>query len=179
TAPTAVDVPAVAMPLDLGLRKIGHDVVFVLAGRFEITGPAMGTLLRGDIVFDEDGAGWGLRPKAAGVLTVFLAPAGGGGGVGGIAARDGASAALVDGLQLVLDLRQPAAQLRVLRLQVVDPLLEGGNEGQDGGLGLGRDRVPERCGDRRWRNHTLDYDVFVQKVRSEDASATRIQRRSA
>src|SRR5262245_49286571 len=96
TAPTAVDVPAVAMPLDLGLRKIGHDVVFVLAGRFEITGPAMGTLLRVDIVFDEDGAGWGLRPKAAGVLTVFLAPAVGARGVGGIAARDGASAALVD-----------------------------------------------------------------------------------
>src|SRR5204862_6268577 len=94
TARAAVDVPAVAMPLDLGLGKIGQDVVFVLAGGFEITGPAMGTLLRVEIVFDEDGAGWGLRSKAAGVLAVFLAPAVGAGGVGITAAVDGASATL-------------------------------------------------------------------------------------
>jgi hypothetical protein len=29
---------------------------------------------------------------------------------------------------LVLDLRQPAAQIRIHRLQVGDPLLEGGEE---------------------------------------------------
>jgi hypothetical protein len=127
------------MPLELGLGEIGDEVVLEVAGGFEVAGTAMGALLREDVVLDEDGARWGLRPKVAGVLTVFLAPAVGARGVGGIAAMDGASAALTDGLQLVLDLRQPAAQLRVLRLQGGDPLLEGGNEGQDGGLGLGRD----------------------------------------
>src|SRR5262249_43542271 len=62
TAPAAVDVPAVAMPLDSRFRKIGQDVVDELAGGLEITGTAMGTLLWVDVVLDEDGAGWGLRP---------------------------------------------------------------------------------------------------------------------
>ena len=84
---------------------------------------------------------------------------------GSSAAVGGAFAALADVLELVLDLRQPAAQVRVLRLQVGDPLLQGGDQGQDGGLGLGWDRVPERCGDRRWRNHTLYYEASVQRVR--------------
>src|SRR5262245_47800652 len=92
-----------------------------------------------------------------GPLAVFLAPAVGAGGVGVIAAVDGASAALVDGLELVLDLGQPTAEVGVLRLQVGDPLLQGGDEGQDGGLGLGWDRVPERCGGRWWRDHALSY----------------------
>src|SRR5262249_1250926 len=63
TAPAAGDISAVAMPFDLGLRKIGQDVIFVLAGGFEINGPALGTLLRVDVVFDEDGAGrgWGRK----------------------------------------------------------------------------------------------------------------------
>jgi len=124
-------------------------------------------------VFDDDGARWGLRPKGAGVRTVSLASAVGARGIGVLAARDGASAALTDGLQLMLDLRQSAAQLHVPRLQVGDPLLEGGHEGREGGLGLGRDHVPKRCGDRRWRNDTLNEDVFVQKVWSGDASETR------
>ena len=72
----------------------------------------------------------------------------------------GAFAALADLLEFVLHLRQPAAQLGVLRFQLGDPLLEGGDQGQDGGLGLRRDRVPEWCGDRRWRNHTLYYEAF-------------------
>src|SRR5262245_66431380 len=50
TAPAAVDVPAVAMPLDLGLGKIGHEVVLELARRSEVAGPAMGTLLGMDVV---------------------------------------------------------------------------------------------------------------------------------
>jgi hypothetical protein len=48
----------------------------------------------------------------------------------------------------VLGLRQPVAQIRILRLQVGDPLLKGGDEDQDSGLGLGWDRAPEG-GDRR------------------------------
>jgi hypothetical protein len=110
---------------------------------------------------------------------MFLAPAVGAWTLRLVAAPGRAPAALLDVLKLVLNLRQPAAQVRVLRLQVGDPSLERGEMGQDGGLGLGRDRVPERCGDRRWSNHTLSYDAFVQKVRSEDASGTPIKRRSA
>src|SRR5262249_10774860 len=71
TAPATIDVTAVAMPLDLGFGKISHDVVFELAGRFEIAGTAMGTLLGVDVVFDEDGAGWGFRSEEPGVLAVF------------------------------------------------------------------------------------------------------------
>ena len=36
TAPTAVDVPSVAMPLEFGLGEIGHEVVLELAGGFEV-----------------------------------------------------------------------------------------------------------------------------------------------
>ena len=43
--------------------------------------------------------------------------------------------------KLVLDLRQPAAEVGVLRLEVGDPLLQGGDVGQDGGLGLGSGSV--------------------------------------
>ena len=40
--------------------------------------------------------------------------------------------------------------------------------GQDGGLGLRRDPVPERCGDRRSSSHTLYYETSLQKVRTWD-----------
>ena len=75
---------------------------------------------------------------------MFLAAVVGARAVGFVTAMGGAFATLTDVLQLVLDLRQPAAQIRVLRLQVGDPLLEGGDEGRDGSPGLRRDRVPER-----------------------------------
>jgi hypothetical protein len=75
--------------------------------------------------------------------------------LGRVTARGGALTAAGDVLQLVLDLGQPAAQVGVFRLQVGDPLLEGGDMGQDFGLGLRRDRVPEGCGDRRSSSHTL------------------------
>jgi hypothetical protein len=77
-----------------------------------------------------------------------------------------AFAAPLDVLELVLDLGQPAAQVRVLRLQVGDPLLKGGDEDQENGLGLRWDRTPERCRNRRWRSHTLYYEVSVQRVRA-------------
>jgi hypothetical protein len=79
----------------------------------------------------------------------------------------------------VLDLRQPSAQVGVLRLQVDDPSLERGDMGQDGGLGLRRDRFPERCRDRRLSNPTFYYDASVQKVRPRDGSGTPIMRWSA
>jgi hypothetical protein len=50
-------------------------------------------------------------------------------------------------------------------------------------LGLGWDRVPELCGDRRLRNHTLYYEASVQKVRSWGGSgrpkSRSIKRRTA
>src|SRR5262249_20865512 len=43
--PTTVDVPSVAMPLEFGFGEIGDEVVFELAGGFEVAGPAMRALL--------------------------------------------------------------------------------------------------------------------------------------
>ena len=73
TATAAVAVAAIAMPLNPGFGKIGHEVVFELAGRFEIPRTAMGTLLGMDVVVDKVSA-WGrLRPKGAGVLSMLFA----------------------------------------------------------------------------------------------------------
>ena len=142
------------MPFELGLGKIGDEVILELAGGFEVTGAAMGALLGTDIMFNEGGAGRGLGSEGAGVPAVFLASAVGARSRDLVAAREGALTALPDVLQLVLDQRQSPAQVGVLRLQVGDPSLERSNMGQDGGLGLARDCVPQRCGDRRSSNHT-------------------------
>ena len=166
TGPAAVGVPPVAMPLEFRFGEIGHDVVLELAGGFEVARAAMRALPGTDVMFDEDGAGRGLGSEGSGVLTVLLASAVGARPLGRVTALGGALTAAADVLQLVLDLVQPAAQVGVFRLQVGDPLLEGGDMGPDGGLGLRRDRVPERCGDRRSRSHTLYYETSVQKVRT-------------
>jgi hypothetical protein len=154
------------MPLDLRFGEIGDEMVLEPVGGFEVAGAAMGALLRADVVFDEGGAGRGLGAEGAGVLTVLLASAVGGWPLGRVTARGGALTAPADVLELMLDLGQPAAQVGVLRLQVGDPLLEGGEMGPDGGLGLRRDAVPERCGDRRSSSHTpitrLPYREFVR-----------------
>jgi hypothetical protein len=160
------------MPLDLGLRKIGQDVVVELASGFEIVGTAVGTLLWVDVVFDEEGTGWRLRPKEPWVLAVFLATPIGLGTVGVLAAVGGALAAPADGLEVVLKLRLPAAQLRVFRFQLGDSLLKRGHAGQDGGWGLRWDRVPEWCRDRPLRNHTLYYEDAVQRVRPRTSSVS-------
>jgi hypothetical protein len=131
------------MPLQLGLGEIGDEVVLEVAGGLEVAGAAMGALLRADVVFDEGGAGRRLGSEGAGVLPVLLASAVGARPLGRVTALEGSLAAPADVLELVLDLGQPAAQVGVLRLQVGDPLLQGGEMGQDGGLGLGRDPVPE------------------------------------
>jgi hypothetical protein len=124
------------MPLESRFGEIGHEVVIELASGFEVAGATRGALLRTDVVFDEDGAGRGLRPEAAGVLAVFLAAAVDAGAVGLIAAANRAFAAPLDVLELVLDLGQPAVQVGALRLQVGDPLLQRADESQDGSLGL-------------------------------------------
>jgi hypothetical protein len=99
------------------------------------------------------------------MLAVFLAAVIGGGRFGVVTAIGDAFAALADVLKLVLDLRQAAVEVRVLCFKFGDPLLQGGDQGQDGGLGLGRNGVPEWCGDRAWRTHTLYYEASVQRVR--------------
>ena len=64
TATAAVDVAAVAMPLDLGLGEVGHEVVFELAGRFEVVGTAMGTLLGWTSCSMKSVPGWRLGPES-------------------------------------------------------------------------------------------------------------------
>ena len=132
----------------------------------------MSALLGADVVFDEDGAGRGLGSKASGVLAMVLTSAVGARAVGFVAAVGWAFATLTDVLQLVLDLGQPAAQIRILRLQVGDPLLKRGDEGQECGLGFGWDRVPEGWGDRRLSSHTLYCETSVQRVRPCDDSGS-------
>ena len=109
------------MPLDLGLRDIGNKMVFELAGRFEIAGTAMRTLLGVDVVFDEVGLWWRLGPEGPGVFAMFLATVVRARVFGNLVTVAGASAALADLFEFVLQLRQPTAQIGVLRFQLSDP----------------------------------------------------------
>jgi hypothetical protein len=118
----AMDVSAIAMPLDLGFGQVGHDVVFVLAGGLELEAAAMGALGGMNVVFDEDGIGRWLGPKEARVLTVLGAAAVGSGGAGFLARVAGAFTALVDLVELAFQLRQAAPEFSVLRLQLRDPI---------------------------------------------------------
>jgi hypothetical protein len=113
---TAVDMPAVAMPLHLRFREVGDKMVLEGAGNFEVGRAAVRTLLGMDLMFGEHGAGGWLVPNGARVLAMCLAAAvcrrAGFGRAFGAAAL----AALVDQLELVFHLREAAAQLGVLRL---------------------------------------------------------------
>jgi hypothetical protein len=71
------------------------------------------------------------------VLAVFLATPVGLGTFGVVTAVRRALAALTDGRDVLLELPQPAAQVRVFRFQLGDPLLQGAHESPDGSLGLG------------------------------------------
>jgi hypothetical protein len=133
--------------------EISHKVIFELAGRFEILCTAMKTLLKTDVVFGEFGAWWRLRSKVPRVLAVFLATPVHAGRFGVVAAFLCMLLAPLNLLEFVLQLLQPTPQFSVFRFQLGDPLLPGAREGRDGGLGLGWNRSPERCGNRSLRNH--------------------------
>jgi hypothetical protein len=163
TGPAAVDVPPITTPFEFGFGQIGHEVVLELAGGFQVAGAAKRAPLGTDVVFDEDGAGRRIGAEGSGVLTVLLASAVGARPLGRVPTLRGALTAPADVLQLVLDLGQPTAQVGVLRLQVGDPLFEGGEMGQDSGLGLRRDPIPERYGDRRSGSHTLTTRLLYRK----------------
>jgi len=107
-----------------------------------------------DVVFDQGGAWWGLRPKVPGVLAMLLATVVRTGTVRVVAAVAWAFAALANLLEFALQLRQPAPQFGVFRFQLGDPLLQRAHHGQDSGLGLRWDRLPERFGNRRLKAHT-------------------------
>src|SRR5437870_2999086 len=117
TLPAAVDVPAVAMPLDLRLRDVGDEMVVEGVGGFEVGRAAMGTLRGMDIVFEERRVRRWLLAHGSGVLAMLLAAAVSRRAGPGRAFRRGTLAALVDLLELVLHLRQAAPQFGVLRLQ--------------------------------------------------------------
>ena len=68
-----IDMPAVAMPFDLGFGNIGHDMVVELARGFEVAAAAMGALLGMHVVFDERRVRRRLGAKAARMQAEFLA----------------------------------------------------------------------------------------------------------
>src|SRR5260370_31563519 len=110
TEGAAIKVAPVSMALELGFRNIGHDVIFELAGRFQIVRTAMATVLGTNIMLDEHGIGRRLGSKAAGVFAVLLAAAVRAGTVPGTAVAARTLAALMDLLEFVLQQRQPSPQ---------------------------------------------------------------------
>src|SRR5580692_8063023 len=75
TTTAAINVPAVAMPLDLGFGNIGDDMVLESPCRFEIVAATMAAFLGTNLVFDENGAGWRLGPERTWMLAMLLTPA--------------------------------------------------------------------------------------------------------
>jgi hypothetical protein len=123
TAP--VNVAAIAMPLELGFREIGHDVVVELAGRFKIAHSAMRTLLGMDVVFNERRTRRRVGPKGAWMLAVFLSATVRANLLGIVPAAARALAALLNFLKCVLHLTKPTPQLGVLGLDLPQSTPEG------------------------------------------------------
>ena len=116
--PALVDIPTIPMPLDLGFREIGHDMIFELASRFEIGSTAVGTLVGMNLVFGKNGSGWWLRPDLARMLPVLNAPAVRPHLLGIIPATARALAALMDLRECMFDAVQPASEFSVFRLEL-------------------------------------------------------------
>src|SRR3954453_4152881 len=73
TGAAAMNVPAIAMPFELGLGEVNDNMVFKLSGRFEVGAAAMRTLLGMNVVLDEGGLRRRLRSKDAWMLAMLLA----------------------------------------------------------------------------------------------------------
>ena len=99
------------------VREIGHDVIFEMAGRFEIASTAVGTLVEMNLVFGKNGPEWWLRPELARMLTVPNAPTVRPHLLGIIPATARALAALMDLRECMFDTVQPASELSIFRLE--------------------------------------------------------------
>jgi hypothetical protein len=124
TVVTAVDVSAVAMPLQLGFGEVSLKMIVEGAGRFQFHRAALGTLLGMDIVFDEHRTGRRLGPKGTRVLAMLLAAAVGRRARLARPRRTCPLAALVDLLELVFHLRQAVPQLGVFRFEFGNAIQE-------------------------------------------------------
>jgi hypothetical protein len=116
-----MDVPAIAMPFELRLGNVGDDVVVEFSGVVEFAAAAMGALLGMNFVFDEYGPRRRIGPKDAGVLAMFLPPSIVGGSLSWLALIFGSFASLEKRLDLMFELRDPLAQLGVLRFEFSNP----------------------------------------------------------
>src|SRR5208283_1520985 len=123
TAAAAINVAAIAMPFQLGFGDVGHDVVFKLAGGFEVGAATMRALLRVDVVLDQCGIGGRFGPEDARVLAMLLAAAVGRRSLPQFALALGSLAALEELLDLMLELRDAPAQLGVLGFEFGNPLV--------------------------------------------------------
>ena len=83
----------------------------------------MRALLGMDVVLDEGGVGRRIGPEDAGVLAMFLAAAVGRSSLAWGGAGRSAFAALQEGLELMFQLGQAAAQVGVFRFEFGNPLV--------------------------------------------------------
>src|SRR4051794_23453946 len=67
-----MQVPAIAMPFQLGFGDIGDEVILEGAGRLQVAAAAMTTLLRVDVVFNKRRSWRRLGSKHARMLTMLL-----------------------------------------------------------------------------------------------------------
>jgi len=116
-----MDVPAIAMPFELGLGDIDDNMVFKCPGRFEIGVAAMRALLGMNVMLDELGAGGRLGSEDTGVLAMLLPTTVVRSALPRRAFGLGAFVTLQERLDLVLQLRDPLAQLGVFGFEFRNP----------------------------------------------------------
>ena len=121
TGAAAMHVPAITMPFELGLGDIGDNVVVALSGRFEVVATAMRAVLGMNVVLDELGVRGRFRSEGAGMLAMLLPAAVVGSTLPRRAFGLGALAALQEGLDLMLELRDPLAQRGIFGFEFRNP----------------------------------------------------------
>jgi hypothetical protein len=123
TVAATMNVAAIAMPFELGFRDVGDDVVVEFPRIFEVGTTAMVALLRMYFVFDELGVGRRIGTKDAGMFAMFFAAMIVGRPLARLGFGLGPFASLEEGLELVFELRDPLAQLGVLRFEFRNPFI--------------------------------------------------------